>query len=60
MVCPIASADALARAWPSARYIVVPDAGHSVWEPPVRATVVREVELFKTRLALRYGSWLAP
>jgi hypothetical protein len=29
---------------------VVPDAGHSVWEPPVRAAVMREVELFKTRL----------
>jgi proline iminopeptidase len=50
MVCPIRSADELARAWPAARYTVVPDAGHSVWEPPVRAAVVREVELFKTRL----------
>jgi len=53
MVCPIASADALARAWPSARYVVVPDAGHSVWEPPVRAAVVREVELLKAQLSLR-------
>jgi proline iminopeptidase len=53
-VCPIASADALSRAWPGARYVVVPDAGHSVWEPPVRAAVVREVELFKTRLTARH------
>jgi proline iminopeptidase len=52
MVCPMKSADELARAWPSARYTIVPDAGHSVWEPPVRASVVREVELFKTRLAV--------
>jgi len=52
MVCPIINADELARAWPSARYVVVPDAGHSVWEPSVRATVVREVELFKQRLDL--------
>jgi len=51
MVCPIVSADELARAWPSARYVIVPDAGHSVWEPPVRAMVMREVERFKQLLA---------
>ena len=47
MVCPIVNADELARAWPSARYIVVPDAGHSVWEPPVRAAVLAELERMK-------------
>ena len=51
MICPIVSADELARAWPDARYVVVPDGGHSVWEPPLRAAVVREVERFKQRLA---------
>jgi proline iminopeptidase len=51
MVCPIVSADELARAWPSARYVIVPDAGHSVWEPPVRSMVMREVERFKQLLA---------
>ena len=51
MVCPIANADELARAWPGARYAVVTDAGHSVWEPSVRAAVIREVELFKQALA---------
>jgi proline iminopeptidase len=51
MVCPIVSADELARAWPSARYVIVPDAGHSVWEPPVRAMVMREAERFKQLLA---------
>ena len=50
MVCPIASADALAHAWPAARYVIVPDAGHSVWEPPVRAAMLREVEDAKARL----------
>jgi proline iminopeptidase len=50
MVCPIVSADELARAWPGARYTVVPDAGHSVWEPSVRATVVAELERFKALL----------
>jgi len=51
MVCPIVSADDLVRAWPGCRYIVVPEAGHSVWEPPVRAAVVSEVEQFKRRLS---------
>jgi proline iminopeptidase len=50
MVCPIANADELARAWPSARYVVVPDAGHSVWEPSVRATVLAELERMKRQL----------
>ena len=50
MICPIASADELARAWPDVRYIIVPDGGHSVWEPPLRAAVMREVERFKRRL----------
>lgn len=51
MVCPIVSADDLARAWPKSRYAVVGDAGHSVWEPAIRAAVMREVELFKQALA---------
>ncbi len=51
MVCPTANADALVRAWPRARYVLVPDAGHSVWEPSVRAAVVREMERFKHMLA---------
>ena len=50
MVCPILSADELARAWPGARYTIVPDAGHSVWETAVRPTVVTELERFKTLL----------
>lgn len=50
IVCPIANADELARAWPEARYVVVPDAGHSVWEEGVRAAVLAEVERFKTLL----------
>ena len=51
IVCPIVSADELARAWAGCRYIVVAEAGHSVWEPPVRAAVVREVEHFKRHLS---------
>lgn len=50
MVCPIVSADDLARAWPTARYVVVPEAGHSVWETSTRAAVVAELERLKLRL----------
>ena len=48
-VCPIISADELARAWPEAEYIVVPDAGHSAWEPGISAELVRATEKMKTR-----------
>jgi proline iminopeptidase len=40
IVCPIASADELARAWPGAAYQVVADAGHSAMEPGIRAALV--------------------
>jgi proline iminopeptidase len=49
MVCPIATADELARAWPEAEYVIVPDAGHSAMEPGIRAALVRATETFKTR-----------
>jgi proline iminopeptidase len=44
MVCPIVSADELARAWPEAEYVVVPDAGHSAMEPGIRARLVGATE----------------
>jgi proline iminopeptidase len=47
MVCPIMTADLLARAWPEARYVVVPDAGHSALEPGIRAALVGACERFK-------------
>jgi proline iminopeptidase len=48
MVCPIVTADALARAWPQARYVIVPDAGHSVMEPGIRSALMGATEAFKT------------
>ncbi|MBY0270637.1 MAG: prolyl aminopeptidase [Burkholderiales bacterium] len=47
-VCPIVSADDLHRAWPEAEYIIVPDAGHSAWEPGICAALVRACEKFKS------------
>ena len=48
-VCPIVTADEVHRAWPESEYIVVPDAGHSAWEPGISAELVRATERFKTR-----------
>lgn len=47
MVCPIRSADELARAWPEARYVIVPDAGHSAMEPSIREQLVLATEQMK-------------
>jgi proline iminopeptidase len=47
MVCPIRSADALARAWPEAEYVIVPDAGHSAMEPGIREQLVAATERMK-------------
>ena len=47
MVCPIRSADELARAWPEARYVIVPDAGHSAMEPGIREQLVLATERMK-------------
>ena len=49
VVCPIVSADDLHRAWPEAEYIIVPDAGHSAWEPGIRAALVAAMEKLKRR-----------
>src|SRR5579862_4216174 len=44
MVCPVRSADELARAWPEAEYIIVRDAGHSAMEPGIREQLVMATE----------------
>lgn len=52
-ICPIVTADELARAWPGANYVVVPDAGHSAMEPGIRAALVGATERFKTAVSDR-------
>jgi proline iminopeptidase len=47
MVCPIRSADDLARGWPEADYVIVPDAGHSAMEPGIREQLVLATERLK-------------
>jgi proline iminopeptidase len=47
LVCPIATADELARAWPEAEYIIVPDAGHSAMEPGIRSALIEATDKFR-------------
>ena len=47
MVCPVGSADELVRAWPEARYVIVPDAGHSAMEPGIREQLILATEQMK-------------
>lgn len=51
-VCPIETADELAASWPRARYVIVPDAGHSAWEPGILAGLVDATEQMKAHIPL--------
>ncbi len=60
MVCPIATADELARAWPDGGngaldYVIVPDAGHAASEPGIRKALIKATEDFKKRIAKGAG-----
>jgi len=46
VVCPIRSAWDLHRAWPEAKLVIVPDAGHSMSEPGIRTALLEETERF--------------
>ncbi len=48
-VCPIVSADDLSRAWPEAHYVIVPDAGHSAFEPGIARELVAACDRFAQR-----------
>ena len=51
MICPIATADELHRAWPGSEMIIVPDAGHSAMDPGVREALVTTTEQCKTEFS---------
>ncbi len=51
MICPAATADDLAAAWPGSHLRIIPDAGHSALEPGILAALVAETEAMKTRIA---------
>ena len=46
VVCPMATAWDLHRAWPEADLRVVPDAGHSAFEPGITDALVRATDRF--------------
>lgn len=47
VVCPIITADEVAKHLPEAEYIIVPDAGHSAQDPSLCRELVRACEKFK-------------
>ncbi len=46
MVCPLESAWDLAKAWPEADLVIVPDAGHSAYEPGISRALVAATDRF--------------
>ncbi len=46
VVCPIDTAFELARRWPEAEFKVVPDAGHSAYEPGITAALIEATDRF--------------
>lgn len=47
VVCPIESAWALHKAWPEAELKIIPDAGHSAYEPGITAALVEATDSFR-------------
>lgn len=48
VVCPPLSAYRLHQAWPEAVFQMIPDAGHSAFEPSISAALVAATDQFKT------------
>lgn len=48
MICPMEVAYRVHQLWPEADYIVVPDAGHSALDPPIRSRLIEATENYKT------------
>lgn len=48
LICPIKTANKLHMLWPEADYIVVPDAGHSALDAPLRSRLIEATEAAKT------------
>ncbi len=48
VVCPVRSAWDLSRVWPEAELIIVPDAGHSAFEPGIASALIDATDRFRT------------
>lgn len=49
VVCPMESAWALHRAWPEADFRIIPDAGHSAYEPGNTSALIEATDKFRGR-----------
>jgi len=49
MPCPATQAWALHRAWPEAKFHLLPDAGHSATEPAITDALIRATDAFRDR-----------
>ena len=47
VVCPMMSAWALHRAWPEAKFHIIPDAGHAATEPGIAGALVEATDRFR-------------
>jgi proline iminopeptidase len=47
LVCPIDTAWELHKAWPEAEFVVIPDAGHSAYEPGIQAALLAATDKFR-------------
>jgi proline iminopeptidase len=52
-VCPAVSAHDLHRAWRQAEYRLIPDAGHSVWEPGILSALLQATDRFARHRSFR-------
>lgn len=50
LICPLRSAWELHQAWPTAELQVIPDAGHSAFEPGIRSALVEATDRFAQAL----------
>ncbi len=50
VICPLRSAWALHRAWPTAEFQVIADAGHAAFEPGIRRALVAATDRFAQEL----------
>lgn len=47
MICPMTTAYELHQRWPEAQFVVVPDAGHSAFDPGMRSALIEATERMK-------------
>ena len=48
VVCPMTSAWELHQAWPEAKFVLVPEAGHSAFEPGIQTELLNATDAFAT------------